>query len=121
MAERWRKPVVPLRVDQLNQALWLPDGRQQGEVQLTLHGEDVERMRLGYVCAKCLEPHERPWPKRCQSYGETMRTEQAAYFEREFGGVEVTAQRMPWEQEVEGLEERRRKEDERARKNGQLR
>jgi hypothetical protein len=121
LAERWREPVRPLKVEQLNQALWLPDGRVHGEVQLTLRHDDVMRMRQGYVCAKCLEPHERPWPERCQACGAPMRSEQAAYFEHEFGGLEPTSTRLPWEQEIGTLDERRRKEDERARNDGQLR
>jgi len=112
LAERWRQPVVPLAIDQLHQAIWLPDGRVQGEVQLTLAPEDVERMRLGYVCAKCLEPHETAWPERCNACGSPMRSEQAAYFAREFGGILPVVNRPSWEEELDSLEERRRKEEE---------
>ena len=112
MAERWRQPVVPLAVDQVHQGLWLPDGRIQGEVQLTLRAEDIERMRQGYVCAKCLEPHERAWPEHCQACGAPIRTEQADYFMREFGGIAPASKRPGWEEELDGLEERRRKAEE---------
>jgi hypothetical protein len=110
-----------LKIEQLHQALWLPDGRAQGEIQLTLRQQDIDRMRLGYVCAKCMEPHETAWPVRCRVCGAPMRTEQAAYFAREFGGVEPVSARPGWDEELETLEERRRKEEERARKDGQLR
>ena len=121
MAERWRRPVVPLAVDQVHQALWLPDGRVQGEAQLTLRPEDIERIRAGYVCVKCLEPHETAWPVRCQVCGAPMRCEQAAYFAREFGGEVEMETRPSWDEELGGLEERRRKEDERAGKDAQQR
>ena len=115
MAERWRRPIIPLAIDQLHQGIWLPDGRVQGEVQLTLRQEDIERMRAGYVCVKCLEPHETSWPVHCQVCGAPMRSEQAAYFAREFGGEIAMPGRPGWDEELDGLEERRRKEDERAR------
>jgi hypothetical protein len=73
---------------------------------------DVGRIKAGYVCAKCLEPHETPWPEHCIACGSPMRSEQAAYFAREFGG-EITAPGRPgWDEELEGLEERRRKDEE---------
>jgi len=121
VSERWRVPVVPLAIDQVEQGLWLPDGRVQGEVQLTLRASDIERMRTGYVCVKCLEPHENAWPVRCQVCGAPMRSEQAAYFAREFGGEIAMPGRPSWDEELGGLEERRRKEEERARKDGQQR
>ena len=112
MAERWRQPVIPIAVDQIEQGIWLPDGRIMGEVQLTLRGVDIERMRAGYVCVKCLEPHETAWPVHCQVCGAPMRSEQAAYFAREFGGEVIRAARPSWEEELGGLEERRRKAEE---------
>lgn len=88
MPERWAKPVTVLDIRPVEQGIWLPDGRIQGEVELTLAPEDVERMRQGYVCAKCLEPLEQAWPEKCPVCGAPIRTEQAAYFAREFGGEE---------------------------------
>lgn len=112
MTERWRRPVLPLAAEDVHQALWLPDGRVQGEVQLTLSPDDIGRIRAGYVCAKCLEPHESPWPERCQACGSPMRAEQAAFFAREFGGVAPPWERPSAEEELAGLEERRRKQEE---------
>ena len=119
MAERWRQPVVPLEINPAqDQGLWLPDGRVHGEVQLTLSQEDVERMRAGYVCAKCLEPFERPWPIRCSVCGVAVRRDQAAYFAREFGGVNELGPSTSIADELEALDEYRRKEEERERKEG---
>lgn len=45
----------------------LADGREFLDVNMALHEEDVERIRTGYVCIRCLEPQPRPFPKRCES------------------------------------------------------
>lgn len=122
MAERWLKPVVPLAIEHHpTQVLLLPDGRQWGDVVLILEEEDKERMRLGRVCAKCLEPFEQAWPERCPVCGAPIRTKQAEYFAQE--AVEKPVYLGPsttLADEREGLDERRRKEEERARKDAQL-
>lgn len=86
MLERWRQPATVLELAPLEQGLWLPDGRVQGELELTLDPESVDRLRSGFLCAKCLEPFEQAWPERCHVCGAPIRSEQAAYFAREHGG-----------------------------------
>jgi hypothetical protein len=113
--ERWRIPVVPLDVDPGGEgSILLPDGRMQREARLTLKVQDVERMRLGYVCAKCMEPFEVPWPERCHVCGVAVRRDQAAYFEREFLAGVLDLTRTDWGAEATGIEERARKEKERS-------
>jgi hypothetical protein len=85
--ERWRKPAEILDVQQAqDQGIWLPDGRVQGAVELTLSEETVERLRAGHLCAKCFEPFEQAWPERCHVCGAPIRSEQAEYFAKEFAG-----------------------------------
>lgn len=86
--DRWRQPIVPLLIEPVDQVLLLPDGRRHAEVQLALSEYDIERMRSGYACAKCLAVFERPWPERCPDCGAPIRAKQADYFAREYGGVE---------------------------------
>jgi rubrerythrin len=87
LPERWRKPAEILDVRQAeDQGIWLPDGRVQGAVELTLGEETVDRLRAGYLCAKCFEPFEQAWPERCPVCGAPIRTEQAEYFAKEFAG-----------------------------------
>lgn len=82
--ERWRAPVIPLDIERIpDQGIWLPDGRVQGLDVPVLKAEDVERICAGYVCAKCLEPHEQAWPERCAFCGAAIRSEQADYIARE--------------------------------------
>ena len=110
MAERWRRPVVPLDIsDQPDQGIWLPDGRTLGGVTFALAPTDIDRMRAGYVCAKCFEPFERAWPERCSFCGVAVRTEQAAYFAREYGGEERLYAGVDMDEELGMLEERARK------------
>lgn len=110
MAERWRTPVVPLEVEYQEQALWLPDGRIQRVAGFTLRPDDVERMRTGYACAKCLEPFEQAWPEHCPVCGAPIRSEQAAYFAREYGGEQHLGPRTTLAEELETLPERQEEE-----------
>ena len=113
LVERWRKPVIPLEVNQHeSEGVWLPDGRRMRSPVLTLRPEDVDRIRSGFVCAKCLEPFERPWPECCHVCGVAVRRDQAAFFAREYDPARVDLTATDWESEREGLEERRRKEEE---------
>jgi hypothetical protein len=43
------------------------DDRVMADVDMALPEEDVERIRQGYVCIRCLEPQSRPFPKICES------------------------------------------------------
>jgi hypothetical protein len=37
------------------------------DVEMALAAEDVERIRQGYVCIRCLEPQSVPFPEICES------------------------------------------------------
>lgn len=107
MAERWRKPAIPLAIDLHEQeAIVLPDGREFVRPIFDWPPEVIERMRAGYVCVKCMEPHEQAWPERCRLCGAPMRTRQAEYFAREFGGVQLLGPRTTLAEEIEQLPER---------------
>lgn len=113
VTERWRKPIIPLEIDlHPSEGIELPDGRVLVNPIFTLDDEQVERLRLGYVCAKCFEPFEHAWPVRCNACGAPVRREQAAYFAREFGGVAPLGSGLNLNDELASLEERRRKREE---------
>ena len=113
MAERWRKPVVPIEIDPgHSEVIYLPDGRTHGAAKLVLHVDDVDRMRAGFVCMKCLEPFERSWPERCHVCGFYVRREQAAYFAREYGGIERVYRGFDLEEERERVHEEAAKAEE---------
>jgi len=121
VGERWRQWTPPLLIEEapVETALWKP-GRPLVEPLITWPIEVIERMRAGYQCVNCLEPQEHSWPEACSLCHFPMRTKQAELFARQYAGERMLDARN-WEEELDGLEERRRKEDERARQDGQQR
>ena len=108
MPERWRRPAEILSIEHDHEeGIWLPDGRVQGVVRITVSKDTLERMRTGYMCAKCMEPFEVAWPERCDTCGAPIRTAQAEYFAKEFGGVQ---QLGGSKLEIDGIHERAEKE-----------
>ena len=61
-------------------------GSVRNNVLLTLHPEDVERVRLGFVCIKCLEPQREAFPEKCSLCNFPIRAEQSDYFRRFYEG-----------------------------------
>jgi len=119
--ERWRQWTPPLLIEEapVETSLWKP-GRPLVEPLITWPREVVERMRAGYQCINCLEPQEHSWPESCSLCHFPMRTKQAEFFARAYAG-EAALNARNWDEELDGLEERRRKEDERARQDDQQR
>lgn len=115
MFERWRRPVRVLHHEPSGEAYVTSDGRIVRAENLVVHPDDAERMRLGYVCMKCLEPFPVPWPIRCVACGAPVARDQRAFFEMEFAGKAEMPQPFDWEAEAASLPERAAKEKERKR------
>lgn len=64
----------------------LPDGRKVERTVFALSEEQVERIRQGYVCVKCLEAHDSAFPDECAVCHFPMREQQAAEFAKDFRG-----------------------------------
>lgn len=88
IVQRWRKPALPLAVEDQYTHTTIINGREVLEVKTRWKPEDIERFRLGYVCMNCIEPHEQPFPEKCSLCNYPMRDKQPAEFERAFKGVE---------------------------------
>lgn len=84
MAERWRRPLTVLGVEDSNEAFVERDGTIRRGIKVIFDRESTERIRSGYACAKCLEVWERAWPERCPTCGAPIRERQLEYFAREF-------------------------------------
>lgn len=104
MEERWRSPahildagLHPLELVQLN------DGRVMRAAEVVFAAETIERMRQGYMCAKCLEPFEQAWPEHCPVCGAPVKGEQAEFFAKEFGGDVPVGSRLSLADERERL------------------
>jgi hypothetical protein len=105
LLERWRKPAQVITVEEQDaEGIWLPDGRVQGGVRMVVAPETAERMRLGYLCMKCLEPFETPWPERCGVCGAPVREKQAEFFAEEFAGARA-GRDFSVEEEIERMRE----------------
>lgn len=59
MSERWRQPIIPVKVEHDTEAY---DVKATGEVmraiKWTLTSDQLSRIRQGYACLNCLEPFE---------------------------------------------------------------
>ena len=72
-----------------------------------LSEDDKERVRLGYVCIKCLTPHERPYPEECVTCLLPMRALQDLLFDRLFVGEMKIGPSTTLEEEWEILYDQR--------------
>jgi len=64
----------------------MPDGRRMQRTVFALTEEQVERIRVGYICIKCLEAHDSPFPDACAVCKFPMREHQAEEFAKDFRG-----------------------------------
>ena len=64
----------------------MPDGRRMHKTNFGLTAEDVEAMRQGYICVKCLERYAAPFPDECSVCHFPMREHQAEEFAKDFRG-----------------------------------
>jgi hypothetical protein len=105
--ERWAKPVIPIGVEEAGRAL-MYGGRLWDIPCYILEDDDVERVRLGYVCIMCLEQHERNHPEHCSVCRFPIRAIQDQVFETLYEGeVRVgptTTLADEWEMAKEAIE-----------------
>lgn len=107
LVERWRKPLIPVAVEtDPSRARYDAGLRKWVEVvNLTFRKDDVERIRLGYACLRCQEPHETPFPERCFVCGYGMKANQEKDFPLEFDGEKWVGPRTSLDEELTRLEE----------------
>lgn len=106
MSERWRQPVIPLAVRDDETTVTTETGRPTLDVQMRFRLSDIERMRQGYVCINCLEPHEKPSPVACLLCGYPMRDRQAQDFAAKFKGLERDPKTVAIEQGLERVDDK---------------
>lgn len=88
MKVRWRRTPKVIDVDEhVGQAVHV-GGRWTRDVLWTLDPETTARVRLGYVCIDCMEPHEQAFPRKCSLCGFPMYEWQSAEFGRRYQGEE---------------------------------
>lgn len=104
--ERWRKPVIPDAVADLPEDVSFEAGRPTQELRVRHSPETIARMKLGYVCVRCWEPHEEAFPVRCSVCQFPMRAEQAAEFHSNFVGAERNPRAVRIEKGLDDLDDR---------------
>lgn len=102
---RWSTPVRPLAVKDTYDYATADLGRATLDYAMRLSPDDKERVRLGYVCIKCWEPHDMPFPEACSLCGFPMRDEQPAEFQRVFKGVERDPRASLIEKELDRVDD----------------
>jgi hypothetical protein len=104
MIARWAKPVIPLGVEEAGKVL-RHNGHLWNIPTYILEEDDVERVRLGYVCIMCLEPHEQPWPAFCTVCKFPVKPLQARVFEVMYLGEVAVGPSTTLEEEWEAARE----------------
>lgn len=82
-----RRPALPIAVDQDTTRIRIDTrtGERLEELEAVYTEYDLGRIRAGYCCIECGEPHEQAFPVRCVC-GFPMRDLQARVFGEQFGG-----------------------------------
>ena len=81
------EPIIPSYVDiDTESYMRLPDGRKMEQPLFALTADQVERVRQGYVCIKCLEAYDAAFPDQCVVCKFPMRMRQLEEFEKTFRG-----------------------------------
>lgn len=103
--QRWRKPSTPLATADVHDVATADLGRATLEHTERWSPDEIERRRLGYVCIKCWEPHEAPFPEACALCGFPMRERQAEEFDRIFRGVQRDPKAALIERELDRIDD----------------
>ncbi len=81
------RPIVPAYTDvDIDAYTQMPDGRKLQKTVFGLTEEQVGRIKAGYVCIKCLEDHDAPFPDNCAVCSFPMRERQTEEFRKDFRG-----------------------------------
>ena len=106
IVQRWRKPVRPMAVKDNYDWASADLGRETMDYSARFSPDDTERIRLGYVCIRCWEPHETPMPESCALCGFPIREEQAAEFHQKFQGEERDPRAVLIEKELDRVDDK---------------
>ena len=81
------RPIIPVETTLDTDAIMvLPDGRRMHKTNFGLKADDVEAIRQGYACVKCMERFTSPFPDECSVCRFPMREHQAEEFAKDFRG-----------------------------------
>lgn len=106
MARDPRKPVIPLSVEEdETHALLLRNGELRAAHSITLDPDDVGRIKAGYVCVRCYEVQDKPFPHECWVCKFPMAERQMEFFAQAYQGNQRLGPSLSMEDELALLEE----------------
>lgn len=105
------RPVIPLDVSYEGDVLIRADGEVREAPELTFRPEDVERMKAGYICARCYEELDAPFPDECPVCEFPMREKQMQFFNERFQGDVWVGPRSSIEDELAAMNEIRERRE----------
>ncbi len=106
-----RKPVIPLSVEEDERhSLLLRTGETRSAYSVTLDPNDVGRVKAGYVCVRCYEAQDRPFPKECWVCKFPMAERQAEYVAKAYQGNRYMGPSTSMHDELAAIEELEQKQ-----------
>ena len=100
------RPVIPLAVENDEGYVEIrSDGTVRRASRVILEPDDIGRMQAGYVCAKCWEPHQIPFPQECRICGFHMSDRQGEFLAKAYKGNERVGPSTTLEDELALLDE----------------
>jgi hypothetical protein len=98
--------VIPIGVEESeSHALLLRNGEVRSAFNITLSPDDIGRIRAGYVCVRCLEVQDAPFPDQCWVCKFPMNERQLEFLEKAYQGDQRMGPSTPLEDELAMLEE----------------
>jgi hypothetical protein len=107
LTERWRQPAKIAAVEEDPERIYHDGNVYRRQIDVTYDGDSYARMRLGYLCMRCMEPQESPFPHACSLCGYSMNDLQLRDLAEEFTGVKQVGPSTTIDEEVERLRERK--------------
>ena len=101
-----RGPIIPLAVEEDEDYVQLhSDGSWRAAPKIIHSKETIGAMRAGYVCAKCWENHDRPFPEQCNACRFPMKDRQSEYLAKAYQGEIQMGPSASLEDELAAMEE----------------
>lgn len=101
-----RAPVIPIGVEvDADNLVIMSNGEMRHDYRVILSDEDVGRMKAGYVCAKCMDVQDTPFPKACGTCGFPMSDRQSQFMAKAYQGTIRVGPQSTLDTEMAAMEE----------------
>lgn len=101
-----RAPVIPIAIEVDAENLVITSrGDLRHDARVILSDEDIGRMRAGYVCARCMDVQEKPFPEACVTCKFPMADRQAEFLAKAYQGSVRVGPQSTLDTEMAAMEE----------------